>query len=231
MASLNISKNVLLTTLFVVGILAIALPKNVKAQSVADLVTDQFIDGIKNKASDCPNRGFYTRQAFLDALNSYPEFGTGGSADDTKREVAAFFAHATHESGYLCKTEEDNKDVYCDTNYPQYPCNPNKKYYGRGPLQLTWNYNYALAGSSNNFDGLNNPEIVASDAVVSFKSALWFWKENVRSVLSQGFGATIRKINSIECNNGAPDKVQARIDLYTDYCNQFGVAPGDNLSC
>ena len=79
---------------------------------------------------------------------------------------------------------------------------------------------------------MNSPETVASDAVVSFKTALWFWKENVRSVLSQGFGATINKINGdVECGGKEPDKVQARIDLYTEYCTQFGVAPGDNLSC
>lgn len=102
MAHLNIRKTVL-TTLLVLGILAIALPKNVMAQtSVPDLVTDQFLSGILSKATgDCPNRGFYTRQAFLDAFNSYPEFGSGASADDTKREVAAFFAHVTHETG--CK--------------------------------------------------------------------------------------------------------------------------------
>nr|AAB22848.1 extracellular protein 3, EP3=32 kda acidic endochitinase [carrots, Peptide Partial, 32 aa] [Daucus carota] len=32
------------------------------------------------------------------------------------------------------------------------------------PLQLTFNYNYIDAGKSNQFDGLNNPDIVASDA-------------------------------------------------------------------
>lgn len=71
--------------------------------SVADIVTPQFFDGIISRANDgdCPNKGFYTRQAFLGALDSYPEFGTSGSADDSKREIAAFFAHATHETG--CK--------------------------------------------------------------------------------------------------------------------------------
>ncbi|GAY32138.1 hypothetical protein CUMW_281050 [Citrus unshiu] len=43
----------------------------------------------------------YTRDAFLNAANSYPEFGSG-SADDSKREIAAFFAHVTHETGHLC---------------------------------------------------------------------------------------------------------------------------------
>ncbi|EHA8588733.1 endochitinase EP3-like [Cocos nucifera] len=69
--------------------------------SVADLVTQGFFDGIMNKASGnpCPGKGFYTRQAFLDALGSYPQFGRDGSDDTSKQEVAAFFAHVTHETG------------------------------------------------------------------------------------------------------------------------------------
>ena len=134
----------------------------------------------------------------------------------------------------FCHTEERNdngqRGVYCKES-TDYPCNPSKSYHGRGPLQLSWNYNYIPAGNSNNFDGLNSPETVASDPLVSFKSALWFWKENVRSVLSSGFGATIRKINGGECGGNAADTVQARVDLYTGYCNQFGVAPGYNLYC
>ena len=71
--------------------------------SVADIVTDDFFNGILNQASgsDCAGKSFYTRAAFLDALNSYTQFGTTGTADDSKREIAAFFAHVTHETG--CK--------------------------------------------------------------------------------------------------------------------------------
>ena len=68
--------------------------------SVKDIVTESFFNGIKNQAgSGCRGKDFYTRRAFLDALNSYSQFGRGGSADDTKREVAAMFAHFTHETG------------------------------------------------------------------------------------------------------------------------------------
>jgi chitinase len=55
---------------------------------------------------------------------------------------------------------------------------------------------------------------------------------NIRPVLNQGFGATIRAINgALECNGGNPRTVQTRIGYYRDYCNQLGVAPGNNLSC
>ena len=74
-----------------------------------------------------------------------------------------------------------------------------KGYYGRGPIQLSWNYNYGPAGSSIGFDGLNNPETVATDPIISFRAALWFWMNNVHSIIlsGQGFGATIRAINGI----------------------------------
>lgn len=233
MANFNMRKN-LLPMILAIILSATVMPKNVLAQNVADIVTPEFFNGIINQAgADCAGKNFYTRDAFLNALTSFPEFGTG-SNDDSKREIAAFFAHVTHETGHFCYIEEidgASKD-YCDETNTQYPCAPGKQYFGRGPIQLTWNYNYGAAGQSLNFDGLNSPETVANDAVVSFKTALWFWKINVRPVLSQGFGATIRAINgAIECNGGAPDAVQARIRYYTDYCNQFGVAPGDNLSC
>ncbi|CAN6580522.1 unnamed protein product [Malus baccata var. baccata] len=201
--------------------------------SVADIVTPDFFNGIINQASsDCAGKKFYSRNGFLDAVKSYSGFGRLGSADNSKREIAAFFAHVTHETGHFCYIEEINRGTYCDTTSTDYPCNPNKKYYGRGPLQLTWNYNYGAAGNSIGFDGLNSPETVASDPVVAFKTALWFWMNNVRPVLSQGFGATIRAINGeVECDGKLPDAVQARINYYKDYCNQLNVNPGGNLYC
>ncbi|XP_059655028.1 endochitinase At2g43590-like [Cornus florida] len=201
--------------------------------SVADIVTDAFFNDIIGQAgAGCAGKSFYTRAAFIDAANAYSQFGSG-SADESKREIAAFFAHTTHETGHFCYIEEidgASKD-YCDETNTQYPCVAGKGYYGRGPIQLSWNYNYGPAGQAIGFDGLGNPDIVASDVVVSFKTALWFWMNNVHSVIGQGFGATIRAINSMECNGGNPDAVNARVSYYTDYCNKLGVAPGDNLSC
>lgn len=70
--------------------------------SVADIVTDDFFNRITNQATaNCDGKNFYTRSAFLQALKSYSAFGTSASADDSKREIAAFFAHATHETGCI----------------------------------------------------------------------------------------------------------------------------------
>ncbi|KAJ6744919.1 ENDOCHITINASE EP3-LIKE [Salix purpurea] len=202
--------------------------------SVADIVTPGFFNGIINQAAaGCAGKSFYTRNAFLSAVNSYPQFGKLGSAEASKREIAAFFAHVTHETGHFCYKEEINGASlnYCDATNRQYPCVPGKKYHGRGPIQLSWNYNYGPAGNSNSFDGLNDPDIVSRDAVVSFKTALWFWMNRVRPVVSQGFGATIRAINGNECNGGNSGAVQARVRYYRDYCGQLGVSTENNLSC
>ncbi|KAI3795923.1 hypothetical protein L1987_38584 [Smallanthus sonchifolius] len=201
------------------------------------IVSGLLLVGILNSAAqDCGcRRGFYTRTTFLEALGNYGEFGTVGSEEDSRREIAAFFAHVTHETGHFCYIEEINGATrdYCDEDNTQYPCNPNKGYFGRGPLQLSWNYNYGAAGNSIGFDGLNNPEIVSTDPIISFQNALWFWMNNVHSVIlsGQGFGATIRAINGMECDGGNPDTVSARVQYYTQYCSQLGVVPGDNLWC
>ena len=135
----------------------------------------------------------------------------------------------------LCYIEEINgvSQDYCDWSNTQYPCNPKEKYYGRGPLQLSWNCNiYRAAGNDIGFDGINQPDTVATDPVISCKTALWFWMNNVHSVLGQGFGATTNAINGdIECRGENFDSVQHRVDYYTAYCNQLGVDPGDNLTC
>jgi len=72
---------------------------------------------------------------------------------------------------------------------------------------------------------------VGSNPTVAFRKGLSFWINSVRPVLNQGFGATIRAINGMECNGGNSGAVKARIGYYRDYCRQLGVDPGHNLSC
>ncbi|XP_044970266.1 chitinase 5-like [Hordeum vulgare subsp. vulgare] len=206
---------------------------------VESVVTDAFFDGIKSQATadGCPGKSFYTRQSFLDGAQANPDFGKGSTSDDGKREIAAFFAHVTQETGHMCYIEEIDgpskpASEYCNTNYPQWPCSQGKGYYGRGPLQLTWNYNYGAAGEKLKFNGLDNPEAVAQDPALTFQAAFWFWMTNVHQVLPQGFGATTRAINGyVECDGKKPDLVNARAGYYMDYCKQFGVDPGNNLTC
>ena len=132
---------------------------------------------------------------------------------------------------YINEIDGPSKN-YCDPTNTEWPCAAGKGYYGRGPLQISWNYNYGAAGQSIGFDGLRSPQTVAQDNVVSFKTALWFWMNNVHSVMPQGFGATIRAINgAVECDGKNTAEMNARVALYQNYCNQLGVDAGGNLTC
>ncbi|CAN0880080.1 Chitinase 5 [Linum grandiflorum] len=199
---------------------------------VASVVTPAFFNAIlRNAAPSCAGKRFYTRASFLRAAQAYRQFGQLPGAN-AKREIAMFFAHVTHETGSLCYIEEIQKSTYCDPNAKQWPCVRGKQYYGRGPLQLTWNYNYGPCGRANRFDGLKNPEIVARNPEIAWKTALWYWMKNVRPVVGRGFGATIRAINgALECNGKNPAAVNARVKHYENYCRTFKVAPGPNLRC
>ncbi|WP_249044319.1 chitinase, partial [Crossiella equi] len=48
-------------------------------------------------------------------------------------------------------------------------------YYGRGPLQLSWNYNYKAAGDALGLNLLGDPYRVQRESAVAWKTALWFW--------------------------------------------------------
>ena len=37
------------------------------------------------------------------------------------------------------------------------------------------NYNYGQAGKAIGADLINNPDLVATDPIISFKTAIWFW--------------------------------------------------------
>lgn len=208
------------------------------SKSVSDIVSESFFNGIANQASSkCEGKEFYTRSVFLEALKYYSKFATVGfSDDDNKREIAAFFAHITHETGQMCYTNEINGTSrdYCDRTNSKYPCVYGKSYYGRGPIQLSWNFNYGPAGKAIGFDGLNDPDIVSRDSLIAFKTALWYWMNTCHPLVisGQGFGATIRAINGpLECDGGNPEPVARRVQYYVEYCQQLGVHTGDNLTC
>ncbi|MYS75425.1 chitinase, partial [Streptomyces sp. SID5926] len=134
-----------------------------------------------------------------------------------------------------------NYPHYCDASQP-YGCPAgNDKYYGRGPVQLSWNFNYKAAGDALGIDLLNNPDLVQNDSAVAWKTGLWYWNTQTgpgtmtphdAMVNGAGFGETIRSINgSLECDGGNPGQVQSRIDNYERFTQLLGVEPGGNLSC
>jgi predicted chitinase len=189
-----------------------------------------------------PNRNaLYSYDRLIAVANHYPKFCNDGSSDDCRREAAAFLAHVSHETGGLVFVEEQNtSDPYCDPSNTTYPCTPGKTYHGRGPLQLSWNYNYGACGSAIGNDLLNYPELVATDSMISFMTALWFWmtaqppKSSCHDAIrTSGFGETINIINgAIECGKAQPTpQAQDRVRLYQQYAAKFGASPSDNLYC
>ncbi|RQM26048.1 hypothetical protein B5M09_012121 [Aphanomyces astaci] len=57
---------------------------------------------------------------------------------------------------------EINKSTMCQQP-PEYPCAAGKQFFGRGPIQLSWNYNYEDFGKAVNLDLVASPELVATD--------------------------------------------------------------------
>ncbi|MET9637001.1 glycoside hydrolase family 19 protein [Streptomyces virginiae] len=192
-----------------------------------------------------PNRNpFYTYNGLVAALSAYPGFAKTGDDTVKRREAAAFLANVSHETGGLVHIVEQNTanyPHYCDASQP-YGCPAGQAaYYGRGPIQLSWNFNYKAAGDALGINLLANPYLVEQDPAVAMKTALWYWNTqngpgtmtaHAAMVNGAGFGETIRSINgSLECNGGNPAQVQSRISKYQSFTQLLGVTPGNNLSC
>ena len=170
-----------------------------------------------------PNRNtFYTYSGLTAALSAYPGFSNTGSDTVKKQEAAAFLANVSHETGGLVHVVEQNTanyPHYCDTTQP-YGCPAgHDKYYGRGPIQLSWNFNYKSAGDALGIDLLNNPDLVQTDSSVAWKTGLWYWNTqngpgsmtpHNAIVNGAGFGETIRcHQRQLECNGGNPHRCRA----------------------
>ncbi|GKV21938.1 hypothetical protein SLEP1_g31860 [Rubroshorea leprosula] len=120
-------------------------------------------------------------------------------------------------------------------------------------LLMLSNYNYGPAGNAINYNLLNDPDAVATDATISFKTALWFWmtpqspKPSCHDVITgqwtpsaidtaagrvPGYGVITNIINGgIECGKGQNAQVADRIGFYQRYCDLLKVGYGNNLDC
>jgi chitinase len=187
---------------------------------------------------------FYTYSGLTSAMSAYAAFAKTGSDTVRKQEAAAFLANVSHETGglvYIVEQNTGNYPHYCDASQP-YGCPAGQAaYYGRGPIQLSWNFNYKAAGDALGIDLLRNPYLVERDAAVAWKTGLWYWMtQNGPGTMTghdamingRGFGETIRSINgSLECNGRNPAQVQSRINNYQRFTQILGVPTGGNLSC
>nr|ACJ62153.1 chitinase [Zea mays subsp. parviglumis] len=245
-------------------------PNPPSSGGVASIIPESLFNQMLLHRNDaaCPANGFYTYAGFIAAANAFPGFGTTGAPDVQKRELAAFLAQTSHETtggwatapdgpyawGYCFKEEQGGASGpdYCEPS-AQWPCAAGKKYYGRGPIQISYNYNYGPAGQAIGAGILANPDLVATDPTVSFETAVWFWmtpqspKPSCHDVMTgqwtpsaadtaanrlPGYGVVTNIINGgLECGHGADSRVADRIGFYKRYCDLLGVSYGDNLDC
>lgn len=187
---------------------------------------------------------FYSYNGLIAALRTYPAFTTTGDDATRRREAAAFLANVDHETGglkYVVEQNTANYGSYCDNTKP-YGCPAGTDaYYGRGPVQLSWNYNYRTAGEAIGIDLLANPAAVERDPAVAWSTGLWFWNTQLGAATAtahdamvggRGFGATIRSFNgALECDGRNTEQVQNRVQAYQRFTTLLDVPPGDNLSC
>lgn len=235
---------------------------------ISSLISKELFDTIflHKDNNACPAKNFYTYDSFIKASRCFPRFGSTGSLTTRKREIAAFLGQISHETtgGWptapdgpyawgLCFKEEVNpQSVYCDSSNTEWPCYPGKSYNGRGPIQLSWNFNYGPAGKALGFDGLKNPEIVSNNSLIAFKTALWFWmtqqnpKPSCHNVMvgryvpteadiaanrTAGYGLVTNIINGLECGKLNDGRVNDRIGYFQRYAKLFNVDTGPNLDC
>jgi predicted chitinase len=190
---------------------------------------------------------FYSYEGFVEAVRQTPGFADWGSETQRRQEMAAFLGQISHESDRLRAQREykrENWGKYCRSD-ERLTCAPGQQYYGRGPIQLSWNYQYKAAGDFLGIDLWSDPDRVARDSTVAWRTALWYWMTQpgesaqtshaaVRS--GAGFGATTRAINgTLECDKPQdPDarrKNAARADYYQRASELFGVPLMHPLGC
>jgi hypothetical protein len=208
-------------------------------------------------------QGWAKKQPYSSEEINYGDF----CANLNKREAAAFFAHIAHETRNgingkfndgLMLTHELRTDLEYVIQNKVYPAVAGQKYYGRGPLQLSYNGNYGFASTvifGNPDILLNKPDLVTKDPVLSFKTAIYFWmtpqnrKPSAHAVMTgewkpseaekalgyaPGFGMTINIINgSLECNKGENNSgMQDRIGFYQHFLKLLKISdPNCVCSC
>ena len=173
-----------------------------KAGVYGELITvTNTLDNISYNYSDV-DVSWYLSEVPITINNVYfADFLNTNSEQNNKRELAAFLANISKETtgGWQMPIGGGSEGDYANWGlyfvhevgynssngagtYSQasslYPPNPNVGYYGRGPIQLSWNYNYGQFSKFlfNDISVLlDYPDLVQQDGVLAFKSAIWFW--------------------------------------------------------
>lgn len=126
----------------------------------------------------------------------YGSFLATGDLNTRKRELAGFLANISHETGGGKIDGMDNDNLtglyfneevgfigsdaigYVQNGGTNYLPVPGKSYHGRGPIQLSYNYNYGLCSDVLFGDSsilLNDPDMLERDGVLGLMTGIWFW--------------------------------------------------------
>jgi hypothetical protein len=216
------------------------------------------------------HNAIYTYESLAKAVKSFPRFANEGDLPDRKRELIAFLANVAHETANSQDNSYDwglyfTEEQACrQKDCPQYNVSgtshfkpvTGKSYYGRGPIQLSYAYNYGLAGKELGLPLLEQPELVSSDGTIGFITALWFWmreqkpKPSCHEVMGShwkpsaadsllhwraGFGMTINIINGgVECNSLDPsiqNESAERIGFYKWFAKILSIPIEQQCDC
>jgi putative chitinase len=125
-----------------------------------------------------------------------------------EEELAQFLAQCAHETLNFKKMVESGSANYFKRYEKKYAPKRAKRlgniyagdgarYKGRGYIQLTGRYNYALAEKALGLPLVKKPELAAEPDIAA-KIAVWYWKSRVKSSVSDFSDTTAvtRKINS-----------------------------------
>ncbi|MCL2598712.1 MAG: InlB B-repeat-containing protein, partial [Firmicutes bacterium] len=146
--------------------------------------------------------------ALFETIVDYGSFMADGDENTQKRDLAGFLGQISHETNrfgtssntregalgfqqelnhsdtagteYTTQDQYPGSNTYNPTACKNFPPNLNKSYHGRGPMQLSWNYNYGLFSAM--FFGdkmvlLDDPGMLARDGNgdLALAASLWFW--------------------------------------------------------
>lgn len=144
--------------------------------------------------------------------------------DMTLNEQAMLLANVVWETAGLQFIEE----VACKSGNCTYG-----KYFGRGYIQLTWDYNYRRASFDIYGDDrlLRHPELVAQETD-AWRTTLWYWKTHVSPVLKQHdaidnflIGYAVMAINGqLECR--PKSNARERLRIYNGILEAWHIAEG-----
>ena len=225
-----------------------------------------FCNAIETWNSDTNNADVFMGATETDRRNELAAFfgNTMHESDNFKasREYDMCQNTTTVDGAVYCNPASYNdeatyEDVYCNSSLTPstHPdgCNcglitkssaapgyieANKLFLGRGPIQLSGNYNYYKAGAALNVDLCANPDLVATDPKVAWGTALWFWmtsggRNNTTphaSVEKGSFGGTLYAINGGNECPALSDFESSVVNRLGDYCTATASLGVDVLS-